>query len=190
MGKHTAAGSLGTAMANAPLAGTNSVGEALRDAAVKSSVTGAARLAEEMTRNPVAELFGPHVFKLPAKIKEWPVDKRNPDPNHTNATVAFITLPMTGDSGIECEMRVYRERKIVKRADGRRPVDVFSVSLPKGIRPAERSPITVRHLEAFQDDLLDTYFDWIKTIDASTIVTASRARRGRTVTGDVMPDDA
>lgn len=192
--KKSETGVLATELANAlpPPAGRD-IATAINEAARRSSITGAQRLADEMAHNPVSAMFGTPVYKMPVKIKEWPIDKKSPDPNHTNATVAYVTSPYIGadgkPNGMECEMRVYRNRDIVKKADGRHAQDTYSVSLPKGVKAADASPVVSRYVEQFTDTLLDGYFDWIKTIDESTVMAAtSRSKRGRSL-AIMLPDE-
>lgn len=159
---------------------------ALSDAAKRSSVSGARRVADAIKNNPIRGMFGRHTFELPARgSKEYPADKRNPSDDHTNSTQAQIIIPLLNNgepSGLVLEARVYRDRQIRKTADGRRAQDTYSVSIPRGIRAA--AALTQQQIDAYTEELLDKYFDWRKTLDESSIVKVS-AKRGRTMSVDL-----
>lgn len=153
-------------MAAAPLSGQMS--DALKTAAIESSVKGAEKLSKAIKKNPIAEFFGLPTFQLLERVEYQ--DKRVA--GKTNSKLAVVLFNLV--DGFTLSASIYQDQTLEKTAEGTFATQTTRFSLPKGFAVDKGNPVTVRHLESFKADMLSSYLEWIKTVDASTPIAGIR----------------
>lgn len=143
------------------------IGDAMRDAAIASSVESAevAANGHKGQAELLAALFSNITFRLPERDQSFP-DRNNPA--ISNRRVAYVSCDLGGI--LDFETSIYAKEETVKDASGTFLQQTFSVSMPRHITAPRDNPIAQSLLNDWKQTTLDAYEVWANKVETSSPV--------------------